>query len=65
MEVSGQLHAPTAVPWGKNSGTHWIGSWGGAQNRCGRGGKEKKSLSLLRIEPRSLNCSTFTKLTEL
>jgi hypothetical protein len=30
MEVSGQLHAPTASPLGKRSpGTHWIGDWEG------------------------------------
>jgi hypothetical protein len=27
MEVSGQLHAPTALPPGKNPNTHWIGDW--------------------------------------
>jgi len=25
MEVSGQLHAPAALPWGKNPVTPWIG----------------------------------------
>jgi hypothetical protein len=25
MEVSGQLHAPAALPQGKEPGTHWIG----------------------------------------
>jgi hypothetical protein len=29
MEVSGQLHAPVALPPGKNQGTHWIGGWVG------------------------------------
>jgi hypothetical protein len=28
LEVSGQLHAPTALPPGERaSGTHWIGGW--------------------------------------
>jgi hypothetical protein len=28
MEVSGQLHAPAALPPGKElPGTHWIGGW--------------------------------------
>jgi hypothetical protein len=26
MEVSGQHHAPVALPPGKNSGTKWVGS---------------------------------------
>jgi hypothetical protein len=30
MDVSGQLHAPAALPPGKeHSGTHWIGGWVG------------------------------------
>jgi hypothetical protein len=30
MEVSGQLHAPAALPPGKEPpGTHWIGGWVG------------------------------------
>jgi hypothetical protein len=32
MEVSGQLHAPTALPTGKEPLiTHWIGSWVGSR----------------------------------
>jgi hypothetical protein len=27
MEVSGQLHAPAALPQGKIHGTHWIRGW--------------------------------------
>jgi hypothetical protein len=27
MEVSGQLHAPAALPSGKDPSTHWIGRW--------------------------------------
>jgi hypothetical protein len=29
MEVSGQLHAPAALPRRKNPGTYWIGGWVG------------------------------------
>jgi hypothetical protein len=29
MDVSSQLHAPAALPSGKNPGTHWIGGWVG------------------------------------
>jgi hypothetical protein len=29
MDMSGQLHAPAALPQGKGSGTHWIGGWVG------------------------------------
>jgi hypothetical protein len=39
MKVSGQLHAPAALPQGKSvPGTHWIGSRVG---RSERGGEEK------------------------
>jgi hypothetical protein len=27
LEVSGQLHAPVALPLGEQSSTHWIGGW--------------------------------------
>jgi hypothetical protein len=27
MEVSGQLHAPAALPPGKDPGPHWRGGW--------------------------------------
>jgi hypothetical protein len=27
LEVSGQLHAPAALPPGKSPGTHFIGGW--------------------------------------
>lgn len=30
MEASGQLHAPAALPAGKDRGTHWIGDWLGS-----------------------------------
>jgi hypothetical protein len=30
MEMSGQIHAPAAIPPGKRApGTHWIGGWVG------------------------------------
>jgi hypothetical protein len=29
LEVSGQLHAPVSLPWGKSPGTSWIGGWVG------------------------------------
>jgi hypothetical protein len=54
MEVSGQLHAPTALPFGKRaSGTHWIGGW--VDPRAGLDDVEKrKFLSLPGLEPRPL-----------
>jgi hypothetical protein len=30
MKVSGELHAPVALPQEKAPGTHWIGGWVGA-----------------------------------
>jgi hypothetical protein len=45
MEVSGQLHAPAALPPGKGS------RLGGPQSRSGRGGEEKNSQPPPGIEP--------------
>jgi hypothetical protein len=57
MNVSGQIHASTALPPGiEPPDTHCVESWGGGgQRRSGRGGEEKKSLPLPlpEIEPRS------------
>jgi hypothetical protein len=44
MEVSGQLHAITALPQGKQTlDTHWIGGWVG--HRGGLNVMEKKQIS--------------------
>jgi hypothetical protein len=42
MEVSGQLHAPTALSQGKCPWYSVDRRLGGPQNRSGRGGEEKK-----------------------
>jgi len=54
MEVSGQLHAPVALPSVKGPpSTHWLGSWVGPKAvRSGGGDQEKKFLPLLGMEPR-------------
>jgi hypothetical protein len=47
MQVSGQIHAPTALPLGKNSLTHPTGDWVG--RRVGLNALEhKKSLAPVR-----------------
>jgi len=53
MEVSGQLHAQTKLPWGKTPGTHL--RLGGLQSQSGHhDGKEKlPSLLLQGTEPQS------------
>jgi hypothetical protein len=45
MEVSGQLHAPAALPPGKNLVTHWIGSCVGPS--AGMDVKDKEELPCL------------------
>jgi hypothetical protein len=53
LEVSGQLHAPAALPPGKTPGTHWIGGWVG--HRVGLDDVEmRKFLILPGLELRSL-----------
>jgi hypothetical protein len=39
------------TPRERAPGTHWIGGWGGAQSRSGRGGEEKNSQPPPGIEP--------------
>jgi hypothetical protein len=42
--VSGQFHAPTALPLGKRAtGTHWIGGWMGPRVGLDEVEKRKKS----------------------
>jgi len=41
MEVSGQLHAPAALPQGKCPRYPFDRRLGGLQSRSGRGGEEK------------------------
>jgi len=53
MEVSGQLHAPAALPPGKEPQYPLDMRLGGTQPRPGRGGKGKRSQPLPGIEPRS------------
>jgi hypothetical protein len=51
MEVSGQLHAPAALPPKKRApGTHWIGYWVGPSASLDRG-EEKNSQPLPAFEP--------------
>jgi hypothetical protein len=49
--VSGQLHAPVALPAGKEPRYTLDRRLGGPQSRSGRGGEEKNSHSLPVIQP--------------
>jgi hypothetical protein len=51
MEVSGQLHAPAALPQGKGPWYPLDRGLDGPQSRSGRGGEEKNSQPALGIEP--------------
>jgi hypothetical protein len=51
MEVSGQLHAPAALPQGKSPRYPLDRRLDGPQNRSGRGGEEKNSQLPPGIEP--------------
>jgi hypothetical protein len=55
MEVSGQLHAPAALPRGERTrGTHWIGDW--MDPRADLDVVEKRKILLVPgIEPRPSN----------
>jgi len=45
MELCGHRHAPSALPPGKNTATHWIGWVGPGAGLC-VGGKETNILSM-------------------
>jgi hypothetical protein len=51
MEVSGQLHAPTALPPGKAPSYPLDRKLGEPQSRSGRGGEDKNSQPPPGIEP--------------
>jgi hypothetical protein len=51
MEVSGQIHAPAALPQGKNLRYPLDRRLGGPQIRSGHGGEEKNSQPPPGIEP--------------
>jgi len=51
MEVSGQFHAPAALPQGKRPWYPSDTKLGGPQSRSGRGGEEKNSQPLPGFEP--------------
>jgi hypothetical protein len=60
MEVSGQLHAPAAVPQGKRL---WypLDRWlDGPQSRSGRAGEEKNSQTLLNTSTSHKNIAQCT-----
>jgi len=44
--VSGQLHEPTALPQGKNPGTHWIGILMFPRSNMDMVAKTKKKISV-------------------
>jgi hypothetical protein len=50
MEVSGQLHAPAALPQGKSPCYSLYRRLGGPESRSGRGGEEESSQSPPGIE---------------
>jgi hypothetical protein len=53
MQVTGQLHAPAALPRGKSLRYPLDGRLAELQIRSGRGGDKKNYLSLPRIEGQS------------
>jgi len=66
MEVSGQLHAPAALPLGEIApGTHWIGGWVGPRAICDAVVKRKYPCPCWKSNPSHAAHSLVTILTEL
>jgi hypothetical protein len=65
MEVSGQLHAPAALPPGKSSCYPLDGRLVGPHSRSGHDGEEKKCQPLPGFEPPIIQPVTHPCTTEL
>jgi hypothetical protein len=68
MEVGGRLHAPAALPPGKNPGTHQIGGWVGPRAGLDVLGEEKNLLPLPGFEPQTVKliyCTDYTTLAHM
>jgi hypothetical protein len=65
MEVSGQLHAPAALPPGKETLVPTDGRLGRPQSRSRRGGDEKNSQHLPGLEPPIIQPAAQRYTTEL
>jgi hypothetical protein len=65
MEVSGRLHSPAVLPQGKRLWYPLDRRLGGPQSRSGRGGEEKNSQPLPRLEPPIIQPAAQRYTTEL
>jgi hypothetical protein len=65
MEVSVQLHAPAALPPGKEPLVHMGWRLDGPQSRSERGGEEKNSRTLPELEPPIIKPVAQRNTTEL
>jgi hypothetical protein len=65
MEVNGQLHAPAALPPGKEQLVPLDRRLGGLQSSSGRGGKDKNSQPLPGLEFQIIQTVTQRYTTEL
>jgi hypothetical protein len=65
MEVSCQLHAPAALPPGKEPRYPLYGRLGGPQSRSGRSGEKKNSQPLSGLEPQIIQPVAQRYTTEL
>jgi hypothetical protein len=54
MEVSGQLQAKLLYDQGKNSGTHWMGSWVGPKDGLVRFGEDNNFLRMPGFQTRTI-----------
>jgi hypothetical protein len=65
MEISGQLHAPAALPQEKSPWDPLGRRLGGPQSQSGRGGEEKYSQPLPGLEPPTFQPVVQRHITEL
>jgi hypothetical protein len=65
MEVSGQLHAPAALPLGESTWYPWDRRLGGPYSRSGHSGVVKNSQPLSGLEPPIIQLVALRCTTEL
>jgi hypothetical protein len=65
MEMSGQPHAPAALPQEKSPWYPLVRRLGGPQSRSGQGGDEKNSQHLPGLEPPIIQTVALSYTTEL
>jgi hypothetical protein len=64
MEMSGQHHAPAALPPGQNPDTHWTGGWVGPRTNVDLFEEDNNLLPMTGYEPRTTQSKILYSVAE-